>query len=123
LASRNVAPARQRDPTAVVRQGRDRLTDAHGKLGVLDLADRSRRLQHPLELTAEGVENPIAPQERQQLMRILFAYGSQASDQGFTRKALALLDVAEHHRIDAAPERFGGEAAQGEVASHQSRVS
>src|SRR5262245_294018 len=113
-----LVPLRERDPRAVVGKAGDRLAHRDRELAVVDSGDGARRREHPVELPSEGVDRPVTPKNRQELVRVLLADRGHAADEGLAGKALALLDVAEHHWIDRLAENFVGEAPHGVLAAH-----
>ena len=69
-------------------------------------------MQDALQLAPEGVDDAVAPEQRQELVRVLLAQRREAADQRFAREPLSLLDVAEHHRVDALAEHLVGKASE-----------
>src|SRR5262249_50603936 len=90
-----------------------------GQLRVFNTGHRFWRLQDAAQLTPKCIDHSVAPKQSEQLVRVLFAHRREPPHQRLAREALALLDVAEHHRIDASAENLACKSAQGEIAAHQ----
>src|SRR6266404_9811460 len=112
FAAKLLAPALVRDPRAVVRQCRHRAAQANCERAVGHLDDAGLDLKGAAELAANRVADAIAPEDGEERLRLLASKRRELAHEILAREALAFLDVAQHHRLDPAVQRLGGEAPQ-----------